>query len=217
MKALSIPGTQYLSITPRPTDADRMSVMEIFRTLVASYLIATLGATALAKLKNRRVVSVSIQREGVIPLGVASAFTVMLIIVEYSLATLLTIGAAPAVTDFAAVALFMSFAAYRVMVAVKTKSLTCSCSGIIQTHPASFPSVSGSGLACLILAVLACTLILVGKPAGYPLNVLAVVAWISPFVVLAAGARRGQRRLNAGDVFPTEFLPLWTAELNAKQ
>jgi hypothetical protein len=194
-----------------------MSVVEIVRTLIASYLIATLGATALAKLKNRRAVSVSIQRERVFPARFAVTATGMLVIIEFSLATLLTFSVAPILTDFAAVALFVQFTAYRVMVAVKTKSLTCSCSGTIQTDPASFPSVGGAGLACLILAALACTLVFVGKPAGYPINLIAIAAWISPFVVLAAGARRGQRRLNAGDVFPTDFLPLWTAELNAKR
>lgn len=192
-----------------------MSVVEIFRTLVASYLIATLGATALAKLKNRRAVSVSIQRETVIPAGLAATVAGTLVIIEFSLATLLTFGVTPTVTDFAAVALFVQFAVYRVMVAVKTKSLTCSCSGTIQTDPASFPSVGGAALACLILAALACTLVFVGKPAGYPVNLIAIAAWISPFVGLVAGARRGHKRPDTSDIFRAEFLPLWTAEMNA--
>jgi hypothetical protein len=216
MKAHTILGIRYLSITPRPTDPG-VFVVEIFHALVASYLIATLGATALAKLKNRRIVSVSIQREGVIPAGVAPVFTGMLVTVEFLLATLLTFGAAPAATDFAAAALFVSFAGYRVMVAIKTKSLTCSCAGTIQTDPASFPSVGGAGFACLILAALACTLAFVGRPAGYPVNFLAIAAWISPFVSLAAGARPRHRGPNTGEVFPKEFLPLWTAEVNAKR
>ena len=44
-----------------------MSAVEILRTLIASYLITTLGATALAKLKNRPVASAGMLREGVVP------------------------------------------------------------------------------------------------------------------------------------------------------
>ncbi len=186
--------------------------MEIIRTLISAYLIATLSATAIAKLKNRRPVTVSIQRESVIPVRSAAAFTLILVIVEFSLATLLTFDIAPTATDSAAAAIFILFAGYRVTVAVKTKSMTCSCSGIIQTDPASFPSVGGASFACLILAALACTLMLVGKPAGYPANLILVMAWISPSVSLVVGARRGRKEPEA-DVFTTEFLPLWTSEI----
>ncbi len=194
-----------------------MSAVEILRTLIASYLIATLGATALAKLKNRQVTSVGILRESVIPARVAPAVTVTLAIAEFSLATLLMLGTEPVATGFAAAALFVLFAGYRLTTAVRTKSLMCSCAGTIRTDPASPPAVAGASLACLILAALACMLALLGRPAGYPVNLLAVVAWTTPLASLIMGTRRGLRESNTDNSFPTESFPLWTAEMHMKR
>ena len=92
-----------------------MSAVEILRTLIASYLIATLGATALAKLRNRRVSSVGMQRERVIPARAAPAVIVTVAFAELSLATLLMLGAAPVATGIATAALFVLFAGYRLL------------------------------------------------------------------------------------------------------
>src|ERR1022692_1544236 len=153
-----------------------MSAVGILRTLIASYLIATLGATALAKFKNRRVSSVGILREKVIPARVAPAIIITVALAEFLLATLLMLGAEPVATGFAAAALFVLFAGYRLMVAVRTRSLMCSCAGTIRTDPASLPAVVGAILACLIMAALACMLVFLGQPDGYPVNLLAIAA-----------------------------------------
>lgn len=184
---------------------------------MASYLIVTLGATALAKVKNWRIASVGIQRERVIPAGAASAVIIALAIAEFSLATLLMLGAAPVATGFATAALFVVFAGYRLMVAVKTKSLMCSCAGMLRADPASLPSVAGASLACLILAAFASVLVFLGPPAGYPVGLLAVAAWAVPLAIFAAGTRRGRRGSGTGNVLPAELLHLWTAEMNAKR
>lgn len=194
-----------------------MNAVEILRTLIASYLIATLGATALAKFKRRQVTSAGILRESVIPARFIPAVTVTLAITEFSLATLLMLGVEPVPTGFAAATLFVLFAGYRLIVAAKTNSLTCSCAGTIRTHPASLPSVTGASLSCLILAALACMLVFLGPPAGYPVKFLAIAAWVAPLASTLIGARRGMGRPNTDNLFPAEFLPLWTAEIDTKR
>jgi hypothetical protein len=194
-----------------------MSAAEIARTLIASYLIATLSATALAKLRNRRGTSIGIQREMVIPARFAAAATLTLIAAEFSLATLLMLGTEPAETGSAAGTLFLVFAGYRILVAAKTKSLTCSCAGTMQTDPASVPSVAGASLACLALAALAYVLTFLGPPPGYPVNLLPLAAWITPItIILAANARQGFRKPDRGDLYPAKLQPLWTADIQRK-
>lgn len=190
--------------------------MEIFRTLIASYLIVTLGSTALAKAKNYRVASIGVQREMIIPARVAAVIIISLVIFEFALATLLMIGSATVVTGFATGALFVVFAAYRLLVSLKTKSLTCSCAGTIRTDPASVPSVAGASLACIIMAALGFIIAFLGR-AEYPDNFLAVAAWIAPIVSFAAGARLGLRRPNTNISYPTELHSLWTAEIERKR
>jgi hypothetical protein len=193
-----------------------MSALELLRTLVASYLIITLASTALAKARNRRVAVVGIKREMVVPSKAAGAVLVVLVIAEFALATLLMIGSEPAITGFATAALFILFAAYRLLVAAKTKSLTCSCAGTVRTDPASLPSVVGASTACIIMAALGCAIAFLGPPA-YPINFIAIAAWVAPLASLAASLRHGLGRSNAHNSYPSELLPLWTAEINAKQ
>jgi hypothetical protein len=177
--------------------------VELIRTLVASYLIATLSATSLAKLKNWRTVSVGVLREMVIPRRAASATIVTVAAVEFLLATLLMLGVQPAVTGFVAAALFLTFGGYRVAVAVRTKSLICTCAGITQSDPASPPAVAGVGFACHLQAGLACTLALLGgRPGGNLLALLTVAAWIAPFITLLTGNWRQSGRLEIDDRFP---------------
>lgn len=193
-------------------------VPEIFRTLIAAYLIATLSATALAKIRNYRVASIGIQRERIIPAKAALALTFSLAITEFTLATLLMTGTAPEVVSLSAAALFTVFAGYRTMVAIKTKSLTCACAGSIRTDPASAPSVAGAGTAVLIMAALSCALIFLGPPASYPISSLAVFAWITPVFACIVGAvrRRGLREVDASSQLSAEFVPLWTAEMKTR-
>jgi hypothetical protein len=191
-----------------------LSVVEILRTLIASYLIATLGATALAKLKNRRVASAGLVRERVVPASAAPAIVVMVAMVEFSLATLLTFGTEPAMTGGATAALFVVFAGYRLTVAVRTKMLTCSCAGAIRSSPASPPAVAGATLACLILAALACLLVFLDRPAGYPVNLLAVAAWSVPLASFIRGAWQAPRGSRTDDRYPAEYFTLASAEMH---
>lgn len=190
-----------------------MSAVEILRTLIASYLIATLGATALAKLKNRRVASAGMLRERVVPAGAVPVILVMVAIAEFSLATLLTFGIQPVMTGFATAGLLMVFAGYRLAVAVRTKKLTCSCAGAIKTDPASPPAVAGAILACLMLAALACLLVFLGRPGGYPVNLLAVAAWTVPLASLVRGAWQAPTGSGTDDRYPAEYFTLASAEI----
>jgi hypothetical protein len=83
--------------------------VEFFRALAAAYLIGTLSATALAKLKNWRATSVGLLREGVIPGRVAVAVTIAVAAAECLLATGFMLGTDPEVTGFAAPGLFVAF------------------------------------------------------------------------------------------------------------
>jgi hypothetical protein len=179
--------------------------VEFFRALAAAYLIATLSATALAKLKSWRVSSVSVLREGVIPPRAATAVTVAVAAVEFLLATLFMLGTDPAVTGFAATGLFLAFCGYQLLVAARTNSLICTCAGTTRSDPASPPAVAGTVLACLLQAALACTLALVGGRPGGTLGLLTITAWAAPIIVFLVGLLRQSGRPEIDKRFPVEF------------
>jgi hypothetical protein len=180
--------------------------MELLRALTTSYVIVTLGSTSLAKLKNWRIVSVGMLRERTIPVGVVPAVIITAATVELLLATLLMLGIEPVATSTAAAGLFLSFGGYRLAVSVKTNSLMCVCAGAIRTDPASPPAVAGAILACLIQASLACTLVFLGgRHGGGLFDLLAISAWMIPFIAFVAGALRRSGRSDIDKRFPTEF------------
>lgn len=150
--------------------------MDFVRALIAAYLIATLAATGLAKLKNWRSSSVNVMREGVIAPSAAGTVVIVLAAVELLLATLLMLGVQSAVTGFAGTGLFLAFCGYQLLVAARTNSLRCSCAGTSRTDPASLPAVTGATFACLAQAALACTLAVAGGRPDGNLGLLAIAA-----------------------------------------
>jgi hypothetical protein len=191
-------------------------MMEILRTLVVSYLAFTLGATALAKIKNREIVTTGIQRERVIPPGIAPVVTVSLASVEFALATLLAFGIEPVAVSFCTAAVFVMFAGYRLLVAAKTKSLTCSCAGEIKSDPASPSSVAGASFAVLFMAALASALSFIGPPVGYPTDLLAMLVWSVPLVAYVIGARGGSKNTGMSNKYSPQLVPLWTADVGTR-
>lgn len=190
---------------------------EVAHALIAGYLAFTLSATALAKLKEMRTALIGVQRERVMPSWAAGPLVAVLIAVEFSVATLLMCGTAATATAYSTAVLFALFAAYRAAVAVKTKSLTCSCAGKIRTDPASFPSVTGAIAACLIMAALAFGMSRLGPPVGYPLAFIPELSWILPPIALAIGSRHGFKAPKMSNSHPVHLLPLWTAEIPPKR
>jgi hypothetical protein len=168
--------------------------VEFVRAIIAAYLIVTLAATALAKLRNWRASSVSVMREGVIPPRAAGAVVIALAAVELLLATLFMLGIQSTVTGFAGTGLFLAFCGYQLLVTAKTNSLRCSCAGTSRTDPASLPAIAGTTLACLAQAALACVLALAGGRPGGNLELIAVAAWAAPIIVALAGLMRRSGR-----------------------
>jgi hypothetical protein len=183
--------------------------MELFRTLAAAYLIATLSATSLAKLRNWRVASVGILRERVIPYRAATAVIILVAFAEFLLATILMLRVEPEMTGFATAGLFLAFGGYRLVVAAKTKSLNCICAGTTRSDPASVAAVTGTVVACLLQAALACTLaMLSGHPSGNLLEILPIIAWAAPFCIFLAKPLLQSGEPKTDDRFPVEFASL---------
>lgn len=167
--------------------------MEILRILAISYLVATLSATGLAKLVNRRTASAGMTREGVLPASIALPAILAVSVTEFSLAVILVLGIYPEITAFGTAGLFILFAGYRIIVAIKVNALVCSCAGTVRTDPATPAAVAGSVLACMCLAAFACVVPLLGQPSGYPLSLISVVSLILPIASMVVGLRAGKR------------------------
>jgi hypothetical protein len=161
---------------------------DLLRALISAYLVATLTATSLAKLGQRHMVTVIAQRGRVIPVKAASTIVVATAAAELALGTSMMVGFEPDATDVATAALFVVFAAYRLALAGKTKSLMCGCAGTARSDPAHPPIVIATTLACLFQAGLAATL--VGWHATGMLEWLAPAAWVATFLVAVGGSMK---------------------------
>lgn len=187
--------------------------MEILRTLAVSYLITTLGATGLAKLVNCRVVSVGMAREGVFPAKLSLPIISVLAAAELSLAVFLMLGILAKAIAILTGILFISFAAYRILVGVRVKAEVCGCSGSVRSDPATPAAVAGAVLACSLLAALSCALPFLGRPAGYPLDLISVIAMALPMIGMAAGSRARRHELGVQIRYPTQYVAIGTEEL----
>ena len=167
--------------------------MEIVHALVASYLIATLAATVLAKLKNWRHASMSVTRESIIPHRAATTTVITVAIMELLLAAVFALGIEPAVAGFAGMGLFLAFCGYQLLVAAKTNSLMCSCAGTARTDPASPPAVAGTTISCLVQSALCCVLAITHTHPSILFYLFTVPAGIIPVTLLLAGLLRQTR------------------------
>jgi hypothetical protein len=183
--------------------------VELFRALAATYLIATLSATSLAKLKNWRMSSVGVLRESVIPSRAATVTVLAVSGTEFLLASFLAFGAESVAAGVVVASLFLVFGGYRLAVAKRTNSLICSCAGTIRSDPASPPAVAGTVVACLLQAALACAFALSGgRPNKDPLDILATAALALPIIIFLAGLLRRSDQSVIGGKFPAEFASL---------
>jgi hypothetical protein len=99
-------------------------------------------------------------------------------------------------------ALFVVFAIYHAMVAAKTRSLMCSCSGPkAAISPASVPAITGTCVGNLLPAAAALWITTTGATTGVVGQHVVVAVWCVPALIwLVARLRRpsgGRRRLIA--------------------
>lgn len=168
--------------------------MDILRALAATYLIATLSATSLAKLRNWRAASVGVLRESVVPRRAVTVTVWFVAVAEFMLAVAIAVRAEPLVTGIVAAGLFVTFGGYRIVVARRTSSLICSCSGTVRSDPASSAAVAGTLAACAAQAAVAGALAVAGGRPDGPLEFVTSGALIVPVILLLAGLLRASGR-----------------------
>jgi hypothetical protein len=163
-------------------------MLAILQESAACYIILSLTATSLAKLVNWRTSAIAVLREGLVPARFASFAVISVSAVEMSLAAFLCFGMAGVLISYAAILLFVLFGAYRLAVAVRTKSLMCTCAGYARYNPATPRALAGVIFASTLQAAIASTLMF---PAiGYNANNATLarsIVWSIPFVILIIG------------------------------
>ena len=175
--------------------------VQFARVIIAAYLVITLSATALAKIKNWRIASKGVMRENVFPSRAAPAVILVVSAAELLLAASFVLGFQFKLCCFAGMGLFLAFLGYQLLVVARTNSLMCACAGVSRTDPASLPAVTGTALSCLIQAALSFALALIGPPTG-DFRLLLIIAWIIPAAIFALGLFRQHNGPAAGDQIP---------------
>jgi hypothetical protein len=132
-------------------------LLAIIREAAGCYLVVTLAATGLAKLRSWRTASTGVIGEKVIPRGMALLTVIAVSVTELSLAALFAIGRYPVVVGCITAFTFLCFGGYKVAVSIKTRNISCSCYGASKTYRATGPGVLAALAASLIQAALACT------------------------------------------------------------
>lgn len=166
--------------------------LAILGEVVGCYIIVTLVATSLAKLRTWRSTSVALVREAVIPAAFTPTVVIGIAITEFALATALVIGLRP--VGYAVASLFIVFGGYRLAVLAKTKSLICGCAGVTQINQATPAAITATCATSLIQACFGCLWALAPGSVG-DFRLAAMAAWSAPFIILARGylvQRRGR-------------------------
>lgn len=165
-----------------------MSISGFLATVAACYLVLTLTATSLAKLRRWRGSSLALIREQVIPIRAAPGVIIGVALAELALATLMMLRILPAAVGIAAAILFTLFGSYRFVAALRTRSLMCPCTGIAEYYPATPQAIAAAVFTCLFQIGLAITWAAAGNRAGTgAFQVARVVSWGVPFIVLLVG------------------------------
>lgn len=160
-------------------------IVEALRQLAACYLIVTLVATSLAKLRRWRASSIALAREAVFPASIAPHVIIGVALAEFALATLLMLRAAPVETGCATAVLFVLFGGYRLVAVTRSKSLGCPCAGVARIGRATPQGVAAAAAASVFQAGMACAWAFGGSADG--LDLVGVIAWLAPFAVLLTG------------------------------
>lgn len=126
--------------------------MYVISMVAGVYLVATFTATGLAKLRRRKGVEAGILAEGIISRTVAPAVVVGLSLIELTIASLVATGVKPFAVGIMTASIFSVFCFYRLISAIKTGRISCSCAGSPRSSKASILGASGVITSSLIQA-----------------------------------------------------------------
>lgn len=164
--------------------------MGIAQSLLTAYFAWTLSATGLAKIVNWREAAIGLLQEDVVPRRFVRFTVVGLGCVELVLAGTLPFSSRAA-DLFVIAALFGCFGSYHLLVARRSRVITCTCSGAPGPREAvTRAALIGTCGACWLLAVVAGALAVTA--ARLPLfgDLLVVAAFVVPvFVYVVTQAR----------------------------
>lgn len=165
-----------------------MHLAGALHTLAACYLILTLSATSLAKLRRWRTTSIALIRESVVPAVLAPGVIIGVALLELTLSTLLLLEVEPVVTGWAASSLLAVFGLYRLAVAAKTKFLMCACAGKHEISPVSPQAIAAIVITTALQACLAYGWMrTASRGSTGAFEAAELVAWLAPFATLLAG------------------------------
>ena len=163
-------------------------IAPLLHGLAACYLIVTLTATSLAKLRRWRASSLAMIREQVIPAAIAPLVVIGTSLVELALATLLMLGVKPLLVSCAIAVTFGLFGIYRLLVAARTKSLTCACAGSPRYSPATPRAVAATVVTTLFqVGVAVAVMVTASQSDAGVVKLAAAVAWLAPLAAIVAG------------------------------
>lgn len=167
----------------------------IAHELIGLYIVVTLVATSLAKLKNWRMSALGVRWGRIVPARLAATTIIVVSVAELLLAAAFTLGRAALLVSYAAAVLFFSFGCYQLVVAAKTRLATCTCAGNIKMSQATLSAMIGAVLASVVQASLALAWAFLGSAEhGATLQIVTVSAWIPSLVALVQGSRYTRKR-----------------------
>ncbi|MFI7231125.1 MauE/DoxX family redox-associated membrane protein [Nonomuraea angiospora] len=162
-------------------------LLAIIREVAGCYLVVTLTATGLAKLRSWRRASTSVTLEGIIPRRMALPIIIAVSTTELTLATLFVTGWYPVVVGYVTACVFLSFGAYKIVVAARTGNVPCSCSGTSRAYRATRPDILGAVAASLIQASLACAWAFMPESGEMLFRLPLLIAFTAPIAVFLVG------------------------------
>jgi hypothetical protein len=163
----------------------------LLRDVAACYLIVTLAATGLAKLRRWRTASVVLVRDAVIPPAIVPGVVIAVSLSELVLSVFLAAGVELFLTEVAVAALLTAFSIYRMVAAANSKALACGCSGAIRSVRRTAQTVSATALGSAWQVAMALALIATGTQHGGQWSALArMSALLVPFIALLIGHTR---------------------------
>ncbi len=171
--------------------------MTLLRDLICVYLIVTLAATGLAKLRRWRSASVALVRDSVLPRKLVPSIVVGISLAELGLSSALAIGIEVRLAALATATMFVVFGVYRVIAANNSKQLTCGCAGAVRSDPVTPRALAATLLASALQALAAVVLVVPG--ASLP-RLAGLAALALPFCAFLLGELRRRLGVAASSV-----------------
>lgn len=161
--------------------------MLVISALAGAYIVATFTSTGLAKLRRRKVATIGLISEGVIPGGLAYITVLCISAIELTIAILVITAISAFMVGLLTACLFLTFGIYRILSTVITGRVACSCAGVAHGSKVNASTISGAVFASLIQAAIAFAWAFSPASSGEQIELfLAFVATI-PFAVFCIG------------------------------